>query len=196
MRLGVGEKCVRPIHRGAQGFGCRRNRDARATGQQTEPVRAGLSTISGSDMTPHPCCCQVQSPAASRPAAGRISATAPALSSSTVEAGPGQPGTIGEQLNGIVGQRERRPPASPLRPSRPSGSRLVASTVSRGAAPRRTATNEGGRVEQMFAVCRAPAASGRSRRCLLQRIDGRPAGLVRQPLTRGAAVTGTNGRMG
>ena len=100
--LGVGEKSVRPIHRGAQGL-LSAHRNARATGQQAEAVMQTVDDLrqrQGAhsrrrelDRQRHP----VQAPADLCHRAGIVVVND--------EAAPGQTGTIGEQLNGVVGQR-------------------------------------------------------------------------------------------
>ena len=103
--FGFGQQCVRPVHRGAQGL-LAPHRCAGATGEQTEPVVQAADDLVERER-PHPRGGQFDGQRHAVEATADLGDRV-GVAVGDREVGPGSAGTVGEQLDGLVGQRQRR----------------------------------------------------------------------------------------
>ena len=98
--LRLGQQRMRPIHRGAQGL-LATHRGARTPGQQPEPVTQTIEYL-GRRQSPHPCCRQLDRQRHAIQAAADLDHDR-GIVIGNGEAGLGQAGAVGEQLDGCIG---------------------------------------------------------------------------------------------
>ena len=109
--LGVGQQRMRPVHRGAQGL-LAAHRGARTAGQQPEPVMQAVEDL-GQRQRAHPRRRQLDRQRQTIQARADLGHRGGVVAADG-EIRPGMPRPVDEQLDGFIGQRQRRHPPTQL----------------------------------------------------------------------------------